>query len=413
MRVNLHRELERLRGLFESLGRDLRLLFVSNLVGSFGDGLYAYLLPVYIRTALHADPVDVGVLYTVLTLSAALTPIPGGYLAERYDWKKIMICAWLLWLPIPLMISLATHWTMLLPAMLLYGSFISGPSTTAYIASTARKDRMNLTFTLVSSAWWTGYIFSPSVGGYLATKIGMKIVFYIAFVFYMTATLVLIFIKSQRKGRERRLRAEESEVSVNMKAILGWMVLFALIMFFNVLMRPFVPTFLKDIYRFDEFTIGVLGSFTFAGSAFLGILIGKLGDKLGNKVAVAICLVFTIFSLSAFQFTLNFALLVPLFFLMGTNYTPWALMNATISSLSSESLMGRWVAISQTASMFAAFFAPYLGGTLYNISPNYPFTVTVTGILTLLIVLFVYSLLSRWKHAIKQKGTRLWQTLKI
>ncbi len=398
MRVNLHKELGRLRGLFESLSRDLRLLFVSNLVGSFGDGLYAYLLPVYIQTALHADPVDVGVLYTILTLSAALTPIPGGYLAERYDWKKIMIFAWVLWLPIPLMISLATHWTMLFPAMLLYGCFISGPSTTAYIASTARKDRMNLTFTLISSAWWMGYIFSPSIGGYLATKVGMKVVFYMAFVFYTAATLVLLFIKSQRKETERQLKVEESKVSVDMKTILGWMVLFALIMFFNVLMRPFVPTFLKDIYRFDEFTIGVLGSFTFAGSAVLGILVGRLGDKFGNKVALAVCLVFTIFSLSVFQFTSNFALLVPLFFLMGTNYTPWALMNATISSLSPESLRGRWVAISQTASMLAAFFAPYLGGTLYDISPNYPFIVTVTGISILLITLCIYSFLSRWKN---------------
>jgi len=398
VRVNLHRELGRLRGLFESLNRDLRLLFVSNLIGSFGDGLYAYLLPIYIQTALHADPVDVGALYTVLTLSAALTPIPGGYLAERYDWKKIMIFAWVLWLPIPLIFSSATHWTMLFPAMLLYGCFISGPSTTAYIASTARKDKINLTFTLISSAWWMGYIFSPSIGGYLATKVGMKVVFYMAFVFYTAATLVLLFIKSQRKETERQLKVEESKVSVDMKTILGWIVLFALIMFFNVLMRPFVPTFLKDIYRFDEFTIGVLGSFTFAGSAILGILVGRLGDKFGNKVALAVCLVFTTFSLSVFQFTSNFALLAPLFFLMGTNYTPWALMNATISSLSPESLRGRWVAISQTASMLAAFFAPYLGGTLYDISPNYPFIVTVTGISTLLITLCAYSFLSQWKN---------------
>jgi len=90
VRVKLRKELGQLRGLFESLSRDLRLLFVSNLVGSFGDGLYAYLLPIYIQAALHADPVDVGALYTVLTLSAALTPIPGGYLAELekdYDFR--------------------------------------------------------------------------------------------------------------------------------------------------------------------------------------------------------------------------------------------------------------------------------------------------------------------------------------
>ena len=104
--AELQERLKELRGLFEGLNRDLKLLFVSNLTGAFGDGLYAYLLPVYIQTVLHANPADVGFLYTVLTLSAALTPILGGYLAEKYDWKKIMIFAWILWFPIPVIFSL-------------------------------------------------------------------------------------------------------------------------------------------------------------------------------------------------------------------------------------------------------------------------------------------------------------------
>lgn len=392
----LHASLRRPRGLLGSLGRDLRLLFISNLVGSFGDGLYSYQLPVYIQTALYADPVDVGLLYTVLTLSAALTPLPGGYLAEKYDWKKIMILAWIFWLPIPVIISVATHWTMLFPVMLLYGCFISGPSTTAYIASTARRDRMNSTFTIISSAWWMGYIFSPSIGGYLAGKIGMKTVFYIAFVFYMLATLILLFIRGQkREEKMQEPRMESSYVSLDRRAILGWMLFFALIMFFNVLMRPFVTPFLKYVYNFDEFWIGVFGSFTFAGSAFLGILIGRLSDKHGNKMAVGTCLIFMAFSLIAFQYTSNPALLAVIFFLMGTNFTPWALMNATISSLTPEALRERWITVSQTASMLAAFFAPYLGGYLYDISPNYPFTVAAIGISVLLIMLLAYSFLLR------------------
>jgi len=392
VRGELQEKLKELRGLFEGLNRDLKLLFVSNLIGAFGDGLYAYLLPVYIQTVLHADPADVGFLYTVLTLSAALTPILGGYLAERYDWKKIMIFAWILWFPIPVILSLATDWTMLFPAMFLYGCFISGPSTTAYIASTARKDRINSAFTMISSAWWMGCIFSPGIGGYLATEIGMKAVFYMALVFYVLATLILFFIRSQKVRKdEKNLRIESGDTCVNRRAIIGWALFFASIMFFNVLMRPFVPTFLKDIYRFNEFWIGVLGSFTFTGSAILGMLIGRIGDKFGNKIAVSICLVFTAFSLTAFQFTSDLMLLAVIFLFMGTNYTPWALMNATISSLSPESLRGRWIAVSQTASMSAAFFAPYLGGVLYEMSPTYPFLATTIGSLILLALLSLHS----------------------
>ena len=55
-----------------TLNRDLKLIFVSNFVGAFGDGLYAYILPLYMRS-LGASSADVGSLFSVFMLSAALT----------------------------------------------------------------------------------------------------------------------------------------------------------------------------------------------------------------------------------------------------------------------------------------------------------------------------------------------------
>lgn len=386
--------LRRLEEVFEVLNRDLKLIFLSNIVGSFGDGLYAYILPIYMRDALGASSVDIGFLYTILTLCAALTPIPGGILADRHDRKKVMILAWVLWLPVPLLFSAATHWTMLFPAMIFYGCFISGPSTTAYIASSARKDKMNLTFTFISSAWWIGYIFSPTIGGYLATIIGMRTVFYMAFTLYLTATIILVFIKSQKGTTDKRFERKSNKTTLNRRSLIAWTAFFALIMFLNVLMRPFIPTFLEDVYWFDTFLIGILGSLTFAGSALLGVLIGRVGDKFGNEVAVAICLPLAAVSLTLLQLTANFLLLVPVFFIIGATFTPWPLMNATISSLSPENLRGRWVSISQTASMSAAFVAPYIGGSLYAVSPNFPFIITVAGS-TILLGLIL--LVQKWK----------------
>jgi MFS family permease len=150
-------------------------------------------------------------------------------------------------------------------------------------------------------------------------------------------------------------------------------------MFLNVLMRPFIPTFLEDVYGFRTFLIGLFGSLTFAGSALLGVLIGRVSDKLGNEVAVATCLSLTAVSLTLLQLTPNRLFLAPVFFIIGTTYTPWPLMNAKISSLLPRKLRGRWIAISQTASMSAAFVAPYVGGSLYMISPNFPFIITIVG----------------------------------
>ena len=70
------------------LNRDLKLIFTTNVVGSFGDGLFAYLLPVYMRNVLEADPIQIGILYALTVLAAAFTLLISGTLADRHDRKK-------------------------------------------------------------------------------------------------------------------------------------------------------------------------------------------------------------------------------------------------------------------------------------------------------------------------------------
>ena len=154
--------------LLGALNRDLKLLLLSNLIGAFGDGLYSYIWPIYIR-GLGATPAEVGIVFAILGLASALTPIPGGFLADRYDRKKIMIFAWLIWIPVPLIFSMAQNWSQLIPGSFLYGCFIGGPASSAYVATSAKKEKMTSTFTTLSAAWWFGYIFSPGIGGYIAT----------------------------------------------------------------------------------------------------------------------------------------------------------------------------------------------------------------------------------------------------
>src|SRR4030042_5943428 len=101
------------------LNRDLKLVFTTNLVGSFGDGLFSYLLPVYMGSTLGADSVQIGILYAVMTLVAALTLLLAGTLSDKYDRKKIMIAGWVAWLPAPLIFSVARNWVDLLPGMVM------------------------------------------------------------------------------------------------------------------------------------------------------------------------------------------------------------------------------------------------------------------------------------------------------
>ncbi|MEM3641276.1 MAG: MFS transporter, partial [Candidatus Bathyarchaeia archaeon] len=115
MSKSAYRKLLRLSFPFEVLNRDLKLIFASNLIGSFGDGLYAYLLPYYMKETLRASPVEVGILYATASLTCAVTLLAAGMVADRYDRKKIMIAGWAAWVPAPLIFSFAENWIQMLP----------------------------------------------------------------------------------------------------------------------------------------------------------------------------------------------------------------------------------------------------------------------------------------------------------
>jgi MFS family permease len=369
---------------FNLLNKDLKLVFASNLVGSFGDGLYAYLLPYYITKNLEASPVEVGILYAVVGLVAAITLFLAGMFADKYDRKKIMIAGWAAWVPAPLIFSFAGNWLEALPGMILWGFWLGGPTSTAYIVTAADRRNLTLTFTVLSSAWSFGYIFSPALGGYLAEEIGMRIVFYLASFFYFLACLALLMISSQRAASTQQT-VEKSYPDKTM--LIKFSFLFAAIMFILLLFRPFVPQFLADIYHYGEFEIGVLGSIAFTGSAVLGMLLGRVGDVWKKSYALAASMGLCSLSLCLLMAFGNLYILTITFFIAGSSYITWSLMGAIIGSEAPESSRARWVSVPQTISMLSSTVAPYVGGFLYEFSPYYPFIIAAAT--TALLALFL------------------------
>ncbi|MDH5390513.1 MAG: MFS transporter [Candidatus Bathyarchaeota archaeon] len=360
-----------------ALNRDLKLLFVATFIGAFGDGLYFYILPLYIRE-LGANPVEVGTFFSVMLLAAAFTPLLGGVLADKYNLKKAMIAGWLVWMPVPIIFSLAKNWVQLLPGAVLYGFWIGQPAFSAYIASSAEKEKMTLTFTILSSSWSLGYIFSPALGAYLSEAVGIQWVFYLTFILYGTCTSILFLISSQGVATQTS-QLSSTATSFGRKKLLVWSAFFAMIMFFVLLVRPLVPQILRDEFHLTDSLVGILGSITFLGSGVLGIYLGRIGDKWKKAGAISVCMILC--SVSAIILVLfnNFFALSLASFLMGASYTILSLIGAVISPIAPEKSRARWISVPLSVGMFAAFLAPYLGGLLYDSSPYNPFLVFIVA----------------------------------
>ncbi len=370
---------------YHTLNRDLKILFVSNLFASFGDGLTIYLLPLFIRN-LSATPEQVGLLYSVLMIASATTIIPGGFLADRYDLKRIMIIGWAVWVPVPLLFALASSWTQFIPAMFFYGVLFSGPASSAYIAGRAPEGKMTSTFSILASAWGLGYMFAPTVAGYLAETVGMQWVFVLTALFYLITTLMLTLISSQhpRRGESSEVTQTTTETRVfKRRKIVYLSALFGAVMFFMSLVLPLVPQFLKDVYGYDVALIGVLGSFTYFGGSFQSIALGKIGDKYGKTAPISVAMAVVALALSAFVSVNSFIFLILASFLRGASFPMWAFIGATVGSIAPASSRARWVSVVQTVAQTASILAPYVGGVLYAASPATPFYIAVAASLTL------------------------------
>ena len=362
--------------LFTLLERDLKFIFLANLVGSFGDGLYAYILPYYLKETLAAAPVQVGLLYATTNVFAALTLLASGLLGDRFDRKKLLILGWVFWVPVPLFFAFAQNWLQMLPGMILWGVYIGPPVSTAYILTVVRKDKLTLTLATISSAYSLGYVLSPALGGYIAGALGMKLVFFLAFVFYGIASLLLFLVKSQvpNKTAENDLYKEGSRWGLlKNRKLIFLSVFMGLVMFTMFIFRPFIPTFLADIYRYNSFEIGILGSFTFLGSAILAVGLGRVGDRFKKSYALAAALMFVGFSLFLLVLFGNFVILLFTHFLIGASFLSWSLTGAIIGPRAPESARAFSVAVPLMIGMFGSVLAPYLGGLLYELSPYYPF----------------------------------------
>ena len=85
----------------------------------------------------------------------------------------------------------------------------------------------------------------------------------------------------------------------------------------------------------------------------------------------------------------DFRVLLVTHLLFGASYLAWPIMNSIVGSHAPETARARWVAIPQAVSMFAAVFAPYIGGLLYEASPNYTIIFGVTAAIVMALTALV------------------------
>lgn len=382
------------------LGRPAKVFFAVNFAFSLGMGLYSFVMPAYARQ-LGASPAQFGAMISLASALGVLVVIPGGFWADRYDQRLLMVISWGLCLPIPLIFAVAPTWAWLVPGYaLLFLSFFCNPAISAYIARCAKPDQLGAVWGRINSAFPLGFIIGPSLGSLIIRSFGMPVVFLATFACYTTSFGLLFLLPRNPEPQVASHAAQSAPASqplgerspepvaytpgrASSRSLVPVFLVFAVFTMLATLGQNYVSLFLQDTSGLDLGSLGWFGSAGSIGGFFLAPALGRLRDKRGGALALPIGLVLSAAAYGSLLILRQPVMLFLALIMRGGESSVFSLSGPEVSQRAPRDNLGRVFASFQVLTGIGNTVGPYLGGLMYGIDNRLPFLTVVIGSLLL------------------------------
>jgi len=368
------------------MNRDTRLMALALLLWGFGEGLFIYIQPLYFEH-LGANSVQIGGLFSAMSVASAVSFLPAGMLADRLPRKWVMWGGWVLGVTAMLLVGSARTWPRLVPGLVLYSlSAYCVPIINTYLAHAVGGRNLERTFTTVFAGYAAGGMISPAVGGWLARITTMRTVYFAAAVFFAASGLTVLEVSPQpvpaRVERGQRWRPVLNRRFLRFAALV-WLTFVAMHLGY-----PLAPNFLADVRGWDVAHIGTLGSFQALGTMLLTLLLGRLGD--GHRARGLVVGQMLVWGSALLLLLVGaFPALAVAYLLRGAYLGCRSLTQARATALGGEAERGLLLGATDTTIAVAQIAAPYAAGWLYAGAPAYPFVASLVLIPVALLLIVI------------------------
>jgi predicted MFS family arabinose efflux permease len=369
------------------LDRDLRLLALANVLYATGLGLYMPLLFVYARD-LGASRFTIGALYGIMLAAITIINIPGAWAATRFRLKRVLVVAWWLLVPTSLTFYLAPSWPWLIPGLILFGlTYANNPAFKAYIYLKSEPSRVGASMAFVFGAYALGLVVPPLLGGWIADRAGMRLVFLISTLIFAASATTVCFLRDTPHhpptgawrladlGRNRAFRGHVAFFFVGFLAVF--------------VAQPFINPYLAQVHRQGYAALGLYSSLVALGSVAAVQVGGRLTDRWGPRAGTASIL--------------SLMLLGSLVLLVGANPGMWALAMVCCGAFDTFRYVPTMIlpdsfghvplpwgyAIFDTVTGVPLVCGATLGGLLYRTAFALPFKVAIVVAASLLLLTVV------------------------
>ena len=351
--------------------RDLRLIGVALLCWGLGEGLFVYLIPLYLEE-LGANSVQIGVVLGIAATSMTITHIPAGALSDRIGRKRVMIAGWISGLLSAIVMFLAPNLQFFVIGLVMYHLtfFVIAPLN-SYITAARGNWTVARALTTTSALFSVGTIFGAFLGGTVGELLGLRSIFGLAAIPFAISTIIALLLKHQPIEVPKKAGRYQAVLSnITLARFLG---LASIALFGMYLSWPLTPNYLQNVRHVAVREIGTLGSINALGLVLLNLSIGRLIAHRGFVISQLL--------VSASTLLLWLGTGVPLFalgyFMAGGYRIARSLTVAQAEGLVSRANLGLVYGITETVMGLILIIGPPVAGLLYRVSPALPYPVSL------------------------------------
>jgi MFS family permease len=362
------------------MSRDIKLITLALFLWGSGEGLFIYIMPLYMEQ-LGATPQAVGAVLGLAAFLTACSFIPGGLLADRFDAKKVMIWGWGIGAVASLGMGLAPTWQVFIPWILVYNiSAYCIPAINTYIAEASGDIPLEHTITVTFAGYAAGSIVSPFIGGRLSAALGTAPLFIIGAAIFAVSFLVTLLTSSHApqlnyaKARDHTPRQQFARLRPLTATYLK-----LCFVFFTAIIGMVLPANYLGTLNWDISDVNSLGGTANAsGALILSLVLGRVAaGRRRRGLLLGQGLVFSAMVLFMLSTPSLRGLPVAAYFLLGAVPALRELSNAQLAGQVDHDLRGTALGMNETIFALARSLAALLAGALFALNPHGPFIAAI------------------------------------
>ncbi len=270
-------------------------MILANIAGQM---LYS-MLSLYMLN-LGAQVAEIGLVFTLASLVPMVLQIFGGWLSDTIGRLRVIALGSSIAVFGYLIIALAPSWEWVLLGLSVeyISNSLVGPSFGAYISEQSDENQRGRVFGLTSSIYMTVTVIGPVLGGVLANRFGFKLMMSVAFLIYLSATSLRVWMatsehfaakKAAQKPTIEGFKTQISSVFTLLFAggIITWIWLTdAIGDTASNLISQLTPIYFSEIGKINLEQIGYLNAILGLAIITTSPLAGRLVDKVSERASI-------------------------------------------------------------------------------------------------------------------------------